>query len=85
MSVLFFKRFSSLKKKKNMKQNVGTIDRIIRWFAAVICAILYGTGIIEGTFGIVLLVLAVVFVLTSFLSFCPLYLIFGICTYPKED
>jgi uncharacterized membrane protein len=68
-----------------MKQNVGTIDRIIRWFAAVICAILYATGTIEGTFGIVLLVLAIVFLLTSFLSFCPLYLPFGIRTCKKED
>lgn len=59
---------------------MGSADRIIRIIAAAIFAILYFTGTVGGTLGIVLLVLAVVFVLTSFISFCPLYAPFGIST-----
>lgn len=63
-----------------MKKNMGSADRIIRFVIAAIIATLYFTGIIGGTLGIVLLVLAAVFVLTSFISFCPLYAPFGIST-----
>lgn len=67
-----------------MKQNMGTTDKIIRIALAVLIAILYFTNVITGTLGIVLLVLAVVFVLTSLISFCPLYLPFGINTGRKK-
>lgn len=63
-----------------MKKNLGTADRIIRVIIAAIVGILYFTGTISGTLGIVLLVLAGVFVLTSLISFCPLYAPFGIST-----
>lgn len=63
-----------------MKKNMGSADRIIRLIVAVIIAVLYYNGTISGTLGIVLLVLAGVFVLTSFVSFCPLYAPFGIST-----
>jgi hypothetical protein len=63
-----------------MKKNMGSADRIIRFVIAAIIAVLYFTGTISGTLGIVLLVLAGVFVLTSFISFCPLYAPFGIST-----
>jgi hypothetical protein len=63
-----------------MKKNMGSTDRIIRVIIAVIVGVLYFTGIISGTLGIVLLVLAGVFVLTSLISFCPLYAPFGIKT-----
>ncbi len=66
-----------------MKQNVGTIDRIIRIVAALAIGALYATGVISGTVAIVLGVLAVVFIATSFLGFCPLYLPFGLST--KKD
>ena len=59
---------------------MGNIDRIIRLIIAVIVAILFFTNLISGTLGIVLLVLATIFVLTSIISFCPLYLPFGIKT-----
>lgn len=70
-----------------MKKNMGTIDRIIRIALAILFAILYFTGTITGTLAIILLVLGVVFVLTSLFSFCPLYAILGIrtCPLPKED
>ncbi len=67
-----------------MKKNMGTVDRAIRVLIAAIIAILYFTNVLTGTLGIVSLILAVVFVLTSFISFCPLYLPFGISTMKKE-
>ena len=68
-----------------MKSNMGTTDKIIRISIAVLVAILYFTKVIPGTLGIILMVLAVVFVLTSLISFCPLYTILGINTCKKKD
>lgn len=67
-----------------MKPNMGTTDKIIRIALAILVAVLYFTNVITGTLGIVLLVLAGVFVLTSLISFCPLYLPFGINTGKKK-
>ena len=66
-----------------MKKNIGTIDKVIRILVAVVFAVLYFTQVVTGTLGIVLLVLAVVFVLTSAISFCPLYWPVGINTGKK--
>ena len=63
-----------------MKKNMGTADKSIRLIIAVIIGILYFTGTVSGTLGIILLVAAGVFVLTSFISFCPLYAPFGMST-----
>lgn len=63
-----------------MKKNMGNADKAIRLLIAVVIAILYFTNVISGTLAIVLGVLAIVFALTSFISFCPLYLPFGIST-----
>jgi len=63
-----------------MKKNMGSIDRILRIVAAAIIGILFFTGAIKGVFAYVLLALASVFVLTSFVSFCPLYVIVGLNT-----
>lgn len=68
-----------------MKKNMGYTDKKIRITAAIAIAILYYTGIISGTIGLVLLILAVVFVLTSLVSFCPLYVPFGVSTCKKEQ
>lgn len=59
---------------------MGTVDKAIRIIIAAVIAVLYFAGIIPGTLGIILLVLAGVFVLTSLISFCPLYAPFGIKT-----
>jgi len=67
-----------------MKKNMGTADRVIRFIIAAIIATLYFTNVITGTLGIVLLVMAGVFVLTSLISFCPLYAPFGIKTCPMK-
>lgn len=61
-----------------MSSNMGLVDRIIRVIIAVIIGVLNHTGAISGLLGVVLLLLAVVFALTSTLSFCPLYVPFGI-------
>ena len=63
-----------------MKKNMGTADRVIRIVIAALIAVLYFTGTIPGVWATVLLILAGVFVLTSFVSFCPLYAPFGIST-----
>ena len=68
-----------------MKKNMGLADRIIRVIIAAIIGVLYFTGTVSGTLGIVLLVLAGVFALTSLISFCPLYAPFGIKTCPAKD
>jgi uncharacterized membrane protein len=67
-----------------MKKNMGTADRVIRILVAVIIALLFYSNIITGLFAIVALILAAVFVATSFISFCPLYGLFGISTTPKK-
>jgi Protein of unknown function (DUF2892) len=67
-----------------MKKNLGNTDRIIRLLLAGVFALLWFQNIVTGTWGIVLLVLAAVFVLTSLISFCPLYAIFGISSCPVK-
>lgn len=63
-----------------MKKNMGGADRIIRIIIAAVVGVLYWQGIIEGTLAYVLLAVAGVFLLTSFVSFCPLYTIVGLNT-----
>ena len=60
------------------------MDRIVRIVIALVFGLLYFTNKVTGTMGIVLLVLGVVFILTSFISFCPLYTLFGISTTKKK-
>ncbi|MDB4270832.1 DUF2892 domain-containing protein [bacterium] len=68
-----------------MKKNMGSTDRIIRFIVAAIFIALYFTNTVTGIWGIVLLVLAGVFILTSFVSFCPLYAPFGLSTCPNKN
>lgn len=63
-----------------MKLNMGTVDRIIRALVAGVVAVLYFTNQITGTAAIILGVLAIVFLLTSLVGFCPLYLPLGLST-----
>ena len=67
-----------------MKRNMGSADRIIRLIVAAVLVVLYFTGVIPGTLGIVLMVLAGVFVLTSMINFCPLYAPFKISTWKSK-
>ncbi len=64
---------------------MGSADRIIRLIISAIFVALYFSGMVTGIVGTVLLVLAAVFTLTSVISFCPLYSIFGISTCPAKS
>lgn len=63
-----------------MKKNVGTADRIIRIVLAIIIGILYLTGQITGIALTVLGIMALIFLLTSSVGYCPLYQILNIST-----
>lgn len=67
-----------------MKPNMGTVDKAVRILAAVAIAVLYYANIISGTLAIILLVVAGIFIVTSLISFCPLYWPLGISTRKKE-
>lgn len=67
-----------------MKSNVGNTDKAVRISIAVLLAALYFTGTITGVLGVIALVVAGVFVLTSLVGFCPLYAIFGMSTCPRK-
>ncbi len=67
-----------------MKKNMGTVDKVIRILIALVIGLLYFTHVISGTLGIVLLIVAIIFVLTSLVSFCPLYVLLGINTCKKK-
>ena len=63
-----------------MKKNMGTADRVIRTIIAVVIGVLYFTGVIGGTLALILGIVAVLFLLTSLVAFCPTYTLFGIST-----
>lgn len=67
-----------------VKKNMGNSDRSIRSVLAIIMLALYYFYVITGTLGVVLLVLSGIFLLTSFISFCPLYAPFGLSTCKTE-
>ena len=67
-----------------MTQNMGSLDRILRTLAAIVVVALYATGTIGGTTALVLGLIAVVFLLTSFVGTCPLYLPIGLSTRRKQ-
>lgn len=68
-----------------MKLNMGSFDRLLRVAIAAVIAFLFFTDKIDGTTGLVLMVLAGVFALTSVVGVCPLYLPFGISTLKKKS
>ncbi len=67
-----------------MKKNMGSADKAIRLILAAIMIFLYFSGIVPGILGIVLVIFAVIFILTSFIGSCPLYLPFGLSTIRKK-
>jgi hypothetical protein len=66
-----------------MKKNMGTVDKVIRILVAVVVVVLFLTHVITGTLAYILLALGAVFVITSLLGICPLYLPFKINTGKK--
>ncbi len=67
-----------------MKTNMGKIDRFVRIVIAIAIAILYSANVLTGTLAIILLIVAVAFVITSFIGFCPLYTPLGLSTLKKK-
>jgi amino acid transporter len=67
-----------------MKKNMGSIDRTVRVIAAIVIGILYFTGQITGTASIILGILAIIFVLTSIVGLCPLYILLKLSTLKKK-
>jgi len=67
-----------------MKKNVGVFDKVFRIVVAIIIALLYYFEIVTGTVGLVLLIVAIVFLLTALINFCGLYALFGINTCSKK-
>lgn len=68
-----------------MKSNVGNNDKAVRISVAILLVALYFTGTLSGILGVIALVVAAVFVVTSLVSFCPLYAIFGMSTCPRKQ
>ncbi len=68
-----------------MKKNMDTTDRTIRFVLAILFGALYFTGTITGTLGVILLAIGVIFLLTSLVSFCPLYTLVGLNTCRKAN
>lgn len=68
-----------------MNTNIGSADRIIRIILAIVFGVLYFTGTVTGTLGIILIILGAVFLVTGFISFCPFYQPFGLSTTSSED
>jgi uncharacterized membrane protein YtjA (UPF0391 family) len=68
-----------------MKKNMGSVDRIIRLVVALVLGALVFTGTVSGTLAVILGIVAVIFLLTSMVSFCPLYAPFHLSTRKKEE
>jgi len=68
-----------------MKKNIGGTDKVIRLLVAALILILAFAKVLTGTLAIILSILAVVFVLTSLINFCPLYTVLGINTNKKKE
>jgi hypothetical protein len=68
-----------------MKKNVGSIDKVIRILMALVVIVLYFAHAISGTLAVILLILSAILILTSLISFCPLYWPFGISTSKKTE
>jgi len=63
-----------------MKKNLGSPDRVIRIVLALVLCFLYFNKTVTGSLGVIFLIVAIILALTSFISFCPLYAIFGFKT-----
>lgn len=66
-----------------MKKNMGLVDKVVRILAAIAIIALYYAGMLSGLVATILLIVAVVFIATSFIGTCPLYLPFGLSTRKK--
>lgn len=68
-----------------MKKNMGNVDRIVRLILAAVFGYLFFSGAATGALGYVLVAVGAIFILTSFISFCPLYSLVGLSTCPVKE
>ncbi len=68
-----------------MKKNMGTADRALRTIVAIVIGVLFFTGVISGTLALILGIVAIAFLITSFVSWCPAYVPLGISTCKKPE
>ena len=68
-----------------MKKNLGSADRVIRLLLAAVLGFLFYNQTVTGTMGVIFLIVAIVLVVTSFVSFCPLYAVLGIKTSKNKE
>ena len=68
-----------------MKKNMGALDKSLRVLIAIVIALLFYLDAIEGTLAYVLMAFAIIFLITSFINFCPLYKILGINTNRRKS
>lgn len=68
-----------------MVKNMGKVDRFMRFVVAIVVGFLYYYDKIDGMLAILLLSAAVLFIVTSFIGFCPLYIPTGMNTLDKEE
>lgn len=68
-----------------MKRNMSNTDKMLRVLIAAAIGLLYYFNIVSGVLGAVLAVVAIILLVTAFVNFCPLYKLFGVCTFrPKQ-
>lgn len=67
-----------------MKKNLSNLDSLIRVVLALVSILLYFTGVVPSTSGLILIAIGITFLLTGFLNFCPIYFIFGFDSIPKK-
>ena len=68
-----------------MKPNMSTTDKFIRVLIGVLIAVLYYLEVISGLTAIIVLAIGIIFLVTSLISFCPLYKVLGISTNKKAE
>mgnify|MGYP001577411266 CR=1 FL=1 len=68
-----------------MKKNMGTIDKVIRVAVAIVFVVLFFTHVVTGVLGYIFLAIAALFLITSIIGVCPLYLPFKISTICKKE
>jgi len=75
-----YRNSSGYQEEAFMKQNMGRWDRTLRLAAAAVIAVLLVVGVLKGTVAIILAIIAAIFVITTFVGFCPVYRPLGIST-----
>ena len=68
-----------------MTKNIGSTDKIVRLLLAVVGLVVYFTGTVTGTWGLVILIVGVILGLTALINFCPIWATFGVKTTPRSE